>query len=217
MLDAKTPDEQLAIVAHLAEIREWPASLAEARFIVSEVFGKSARELGAGDWKGRRFDEKLLHEIDGAVVHAAASGKFYLVAMHLTGPLSGVAISVEASGDRPMVPRLGGNVLSGLSEKPAPVGSIFIGIGYGQDSIAGGWTGFAFPVWKDEAATRSWREAHGKPKGDPKQSDEAAGQEIRADPAPFEAKLRDCLSLKEGSRGLLQLMIQASAISKDDE
>ncbi len=216
-LEKRPPDEQLAIVAQLAKMPAWPASLAEARFTVSEVFGKSARELGAGDWQGRRFDEKLLHEIDGAVVHAAASGKFHLVAIRLTGPLSGVAISVEASGDRPRVPPLGGNVLSGLSEKPAPVGSIFIGIGYGQESMVGGWMGFAFPVWKDEAATRSWREAHGKPKPGPKQSDEAVGREIRADPAPFEAKLRDCLSLKEGTRGLLQLVIQASAISKDDE
>jgi hypothetical protein len=215
-LEKRSPDEQLAIVARLAETPEWPASLAEAQFTVRDVSGKSAGELGAGGWKGRHLDEKLIHEIEAAIVRTAAGGKFHRVSVNLAGPLAGVAISVEGSEGKMTMQQLTG--IPGMNGTPAPIAWVFISIQGSQTTEdRGGWTGFGFPIWKDEAATRAWREAHGKPKGDSKQSDEPPAQEIPVNPAPFEARLRGLFAFKKDARGSLQLMIYASAIGKDDE
>ena len=114
--------------------------------------------------------------------------------------------------------QLEGLGLSGVSAEPAPVATVFVTIqrGSGADE-RGNWTGFGFPVWKDEATTRAWREAHGKPKIVPKQGDEAEEQVGRANPAPFDGRLRECLSLKQGARDPFSLMIHTAAIGKDNE
>ena len=218
-LEKRSPDEQLAIVAQLAKTPEWPASLAEAQFTVRTISGKSAGELRVGDWKGRRLDEKLIHDIETEVVRAAAAGKLHIASVSIDGSLSGVEISLNVSEGKSSVRQIEEMGLPGLSAKAAPIASVSIDIHWsGQDSDARDqWTGFAYPLWKDEAATRAWRDAHGKPKNEPKQSDETDAPKNRANPAPFEAKLRELLSFKKEARGPFFVTISATAIGKDDE
>jgi len=214
-LDAKTPDEQLAIVTQLVEAPEWPASLAEAQFTVRSVAGKNVAELGAVDWKGRRFDEKLVRDIETAMAAAAVGGKTLTLFLEVRGALAGVGISVGALRGAMPLQQLEGMGLPGLAGKPSPAGTLVITLRRGGDGDApGDSVGFGFPVWKDEAATRAWREAHGKPAAAAKPKDDLERRDYSADPAAFDAKLRECLSLKQGTRGPLQLVISATAIGE---
>lgn len=206
--DAKSPDEQLAVAEHLRSMAEWPASLREAHFSVSKFTGAKGGKIGGPEWRGRRFDEKFAHEIQAAVEEAAAAGKSYVVNVTGGEPFAGVEISVQESPRKVTEQQFAGYGFSGMSGKPAPIAfayfSIQIGGNPGEREAA---YGFGFPIWKDAALTRAWRDEHGKPAAEPPGNGNA-----RINPAQFDQKLRACLSLQKNARGIFRITFSSASM-----
>jgi hypothetical protein len=215
-LDVKSPDEQLAIVGHLEKSDQWPASLMEAHFTISEVSGDAVARLDGAAWKGRRLEERLVHEIPAALEKTAGEGKFHTVVVSVSGPLAGAEISVVNSANKMQPEQLANFAIPGLSGRPAPSALVFASIQPRVDGPRGIVTGFVFPIWKDPAITRAWRDEHGKAK--PEQEKMETGQRaFSVNPGPFDQKLRDYLSRQKNARGAFQLMFSSAVIGKDDE
>ncbi|MCF7733966.1 MAG: hypothetical protein K9N23_19925 [Akkermansiaceae bacterium] len=218
VLTAKTPDEQLAVVAHLTEVEEWPAPLVKAHFTVGRISGGKLTDLGTDAWKGFQLDEKLVREITTAVYEAAVAGKYFTVTASIAGTLSGCEIQVEASpgGMTPEAFRDAG--LPGLADKPAPRAVCRISIESGFFGFPEGSPRFGFPVWEDEALTKAWRSehTHAPPAaGEPDDYYSEIGRKrIPANPEAFEKKLCECLKLSSYIRDPLRLTIMATGIDK---
>ena len=216
-LDTKTPDEQLAVLEHLAKATDWPAAIAEAHFTVRKVAGEQAANLGGAAWKGRRLDEKFAHEIQTAIEVSAAAGKFFAVRVSGGEPLAGVQISVLMP-ERNITPDdLSRYSLPGLTGRPVPAAIVFAGIQSQTDgAMREANDGFGIPIWKDAAVSRAWREEHGKPVSDPPK-DENQTRRISSNPAPFEKRLRSFLSLDKDARGTFRVTISATGIAARDD
>ena len=217
-LDAKTPDEQLAVIAHLTKAAEWPAAVRAAHFTVRRVSQGKVAEPAFAAWAGRVVDEPFFHEVEAAVQKAVAGGKCYVISVGAAAPLAGAEIGVQESPQRVPAGQLASMGLPGLPVKagqPAPVGLAMLAIqSGGDDERRASRTAFGFPIWKDEAATGAWRVAHGQAK--PAAADEPQGNRISPNPGPFEKKLHECLALKPGARGPWQVQIFTAAIGENN-
>ena len=216
-LDGKTPDEQLGLVVQLIGAADWPAAIAEAHLAVREVSGPKAADLGGAAWKGRRLDEKLAREIQTAVENAAAGGKFFVVNVSVGEPLSGLEISVHEFPRMITEENFAAFGMPGLSGKPTPVAHVYAAIESTDMSAKapdarGREARLGFPIWKDAAITRAWREEHGKPVEKTSKNDED-DRRLSTNPASFERRLRACLSLQKDARGPFRLMFVAMGIS----
>ena len=101
----------------------------------------------------------------------------------------------------------------GLSGKPVAQGLVDLTVQSGTQRTQ---AYYQFPVWKDEALTREWREKHGK-SAPAAESD--SPRRIETNPAKFEQTLRDFLSLKADSRSPFRVMIYSGIVSdqKDED
>jgi len=218
-LDAKTPDEQLAVIAHLTKAAEWPAAVRAAHFTVRRVALGKVAEPAFAAWAGRVVDEPFFREIEAAVQKAVAGGKCYVISVGAAAPLAGAEIGVQESPQRVPAGQLASMGLPGLPVKagqPAPIGLAMLAIqSGGDDERRGSRTAFGFPIWKDEPATRAWRGAHGQAK--PDAASEPQQNRVSPNPGPFEKKLHECLALKPGARGPWQVQIFTAAIGENNE
>lgn len=215
-IDGKSPDEQLAIVGHLEKSDQWPATLVNAHLTISEVSGDAVAGLDGAAWKGRQLDENLVREIPAALEKAAGEGKFHAVVVSVSGPLAGAEISVVNSANKMQPEQLASFAIPGLSGRPAPSALVFASIQPRVDGPRGIVTGFGFPIWKDPAITRAWRDEHGKAKPEQEKMETGKGA-FSVNPGPFDQKLRDYLSRQKNARGAFQLMISSAIIGKNDE
>ena len=214
-LDAKTPDEQLAIVEHLQKAHEWPAMIAEAHFTVRDVAGVKAAELASASWKSRRFDEKFVSEVRAAIENSAAAGKFFTMGFSVSEPLAGVQISVSTARNPITEEQFSGYGFPGLGGRPVPAAFVTVNVQAWNVDEQGDVQadGFGIMIWKDAAITRAWREENSKPAAD-SQPRAIARNRLSADPAPFEKKLRACLALQKETRGTFRVNIFATGIGE---
>ena len=215
-IEGKSPDEQLAIVEFLENADQWSASLMEAHFTISAVTGDAVAGLDGAAWKGRRLDEKMVNEIPALLEKAASEGMFHGFVVSVSEALAGAEVSQVKSENKMKAEQLTSLAIPGLSGRPAPSALVFAYIQTPEDRGRGGATGFGFPIWKDPAVTRAWRDEYGKPKPEPEKK--ASGRQgFSVNPGPFEQKLRDYLSRQKNARGAFRIMISSAAIGKDDE
>ncbi len=216
----KSPDEQVAIAEHLQAAAEWPAPIIEAHFSVTEFSGAKGIAIGGPEWKGRRFDEKFAREIQAAVENSGAAGKPCAVDVSGGEPFAGVRITVMESPRTLPADQFAAYGLPGMSGKPAPVAFAYFGfMGDGKADEGPKRLGYGFPIWKEAAVTRTWRDEHGKAAGkdagknaieDP--VDEMPQRRLPANPAPFDQVLRDALAFKKEARGKIRFTFSAIGI-----
>ncbi len=209
-LEARTPDEQLAVAMHLLERPEWPGALAETHFTVRKVSGAKASGLDADKWRGRKLDEKLVHDIQETVEKAALGGKHCAVAVNSGGPLEGVTINAVPNKQALDAEQIASFGLPGLSGKPAPQAMLFSFIQGSNREEADETPAYAAPLWKDAAATSAWRGEHGKP--GQSAASKGENQRVSGDPSAFERKLRANAALQKGGRSPFRITISSSAI-----
>ena len=219
----KPPDEQVAIAEHLQAAAEWPAPIIEAHFSVTEFSGAKGIVIGGPEWKGRRFDEKFVREIQAAVENSGAAGKPCAVDVSGGEPFAGVRITVVESPRKLPADQFAGYGLPGMSGKPAPVAFAYFGfMGDGKADEGPKRFGYGFPIWKDAAVTRTWRDEHGKTTGkdagkkateDP--VEETMQRRLPTDPAPFDQVLRAALAFKKEARGKFRFTFSAIGIGTE--
>ena len=219
-LAARTPDEQLAAIAHLDKIGQWPAELVKAHFTIDKVSGEKIADLEAATWKGLQLNEKLVREITDAVQDAAIAGKYITVTASIAGTLSGCEMRIEASpgGMTPQAFQDAG--FPGLADKPRPQAVCMLTIESGTFGFPQGSPRFGFPVWKDEAPTKAWRGEHAHSPPAPDEPNyyyyEEGRKRFPTNPAAFEEKLRECLKLSGYIRDPLRLTIRVTGIDEDE-
>lgn len=217
-LSEKSADEQLAVFAHLEKAAEWPAPFIAARFTVTKFINDKPGLLGDVKWVGRRFDESLISEMRDAMTKSVIANAPCQIVISSSPGVEGVGVHIINPKQVLKFPpkQLDQMGMLGLSGKPQPHGIVGVGI-----QSAGDWRGanYQFPVWKEEAATREWREKYGKSKPVKEdEKDDGGNQRFDSNPAKFEQKLRDFLSLKPEHRGAFRVMIYSAIITdkKDD-
>lgn len=214
-LDAKTPDEQLAIVEHLQTAADWPSAIAEAHFSVRKIAGADAAAIGGAAWKGRRLDEKFVREIQTAIENSAAAEKFVNVHLSAGEPLAGVQVSVSSVRNTITEEQFSGREFPGLKGRPVPAAFVTASIQSMSvdDQGAPRSDTFGIVIWKDAVITRSWREENAKPAAD-SQARVITFNRISTDPSAFENKLRACLSRQKDARGTFDVNFFATGIGE---
>lgn len=223
--DKKSPNEQIAIVNHLEKNSDWPASLVEFHFTIAEVSDVEAGALPGFDavkWKGRKLDEAAIQELRSLTEKTALTMPVML-SITITSPLAGVGISIgkwEQKIGAQQIEQMG---LPKGDFKPEVVWVAAIQISKdNSDAVEASRNiaAFGYLAWKDEAKTRAWREKYAKAAPKPANDEEDSpfgSQKLDANPAKFEQKLKDWLSMKAGSRGQAQIRFYSAKVSEKDE
>ena len=223
--DKKSPNEQIAIVAHLEKSSDWPASLVEFHFTIAEVTDTSEGAppgFDAAKWKGRRLDEAALRELMEFTEKTLLTTPVML-SISINSPLAGVAVSVgkwEQKVGPQQIEQMG---LPKGDSKPDAVWLAAIRISKdnaGEEETSRNSAGFGYLAWKDEAKTRAWRDKNAKAVAKPANEEEDTPfgpQKLDTNPAKFEQKLKDWLSMKAGSRGAALIYFSATKVSEKDE
>ena len=210
-LERKTADEQLALFDHLSELPEWPAALVAAHFTVATSSSEKPGALGDPKWVGRRLDESFINEIRDALTKAVREEQVLQVSVTVGEPLSGVTVNIVSPKSRASVgtEQFKKFAIPGLDGNPPPIGLAGAAL---TDASQRERYMMNFPVWKEEPQNTAWREKHGKAVPSP-ESAEPELNKFPTNPAKFEQKLKDFLSLKSAKHRTFRVMFYSAMIS----
>ncbi len=213
--DKKTPDEQKAIIDHLAKSAEWPKSLVEIHFTVAEIADGAKGGIEGFEpakWKGRRINEAAIAELRALPEKwARDSSKGIMIAAG--GPLDGLTITTQKNEGKIGPEQF---AQTGISSDGAMPDALCFNVIFSMAARSNVTTGF--PIWKDVEKTRAWKEKYAKP--DPSAKKEEAkpfSQKLDPNPAKFEQMLADWLLLKPETRGATIISFGVTPISTKDE
>ena len=214
---SKPLSEQLALILHLRQLPEWPASLRKAHFAITTVRTdgeKATAVLQGSKWQERHFDDAARQELEAAVEKAAQDGNTVAVAIQADDLLSGLTLSVRPTERKFPGERLANMKLQGLEDKPVPVAVMFYGFrgGTGQEQIIPAHS--SLPIWKDPAITQAWKDQYLKSeaKAGTPGGPQPADTEDSYNSHSFEHRIQATFALKPSARGAFFIQWQALAI-----
>jgi hypothetical protein len=215
-VQAKTPDQQLALLTYLEGPKAvWPATFKAAYLQIGEVTGELAGALGLEKWKGRQLDDALLAEMSAAVEKTVLDGKATIVTISPKGLLSGLTLNVMKNPQTITRQQFASYPLKMPADKPAPDGFAAHYLQGGPVDRQMGGLGYFYPVWKDAATTKAWQEENRKQyaasgKGGEKPA--PGRREFRNDPAPLEKTLKAVVDLEPAGRKTFQIRWMSAQI-----
>jgi hypothetical protein len=191
---ALSPDEQLALIDHLAKAPEWPPAFRAAQLSIVKVSGDAVDKLSAEGWKGRSLDEPFEDEITAVAEKAALEHSIVLV-ITSSGPLSGLSVTVKSNPRQSIDPNLLKEMkIPGLGSRPSSDALMYRILTLGSGRESGKFDVYGYPLWKDPTIMKAWREENVKPVGEPKPPGRT--RQLPIDPRLFQKSRKETLEAK---------------------